>query len=170
MRPTHLTPAVLLVAGLTTLTAACEPRAQQPAEEAAVDADAILAELDSVRTAFEDAFRAGDAETMASFYSEDAVYSHPGLPPVRGRDSIQSVLERTHPPGGTLEISPTDVIVLDGDRVFEYGIGTVTFTPERADEPVEIASTYTALIQRTPAGWRLHREALSANAPMPGEQ
>ncbi len=154
-------------------TAACQPQTAQQTEGTAVDTAAILAELDSMRSAFEEHFAAGDAEAMAAFYAEDAIYSHPGLPAVQGRDSIRAVISRTHPPGGTIEIQPTDVMVLGPDLVYEFGTGRVSFTPPEADEPVTMESTYSALLRRTADGWRLAREALSANAPPPtagGEQ
>lgn len=148
-------------------TAACQPQTAQQTEEAAVDTAAIHAELDSIRSAFEEHFAAGDADAMAALYAEDAIYSHPGLPAVQGRDSIRAVISRTHPPGGTIEIQPTDVMVLGPDVVYEFGTGTVSFTPPDAEEAVTMESTYSALLRRTADGWRLAREALSANSPPP---
>jgi uncharacterized protein (TIGR02246 family) len=148
-------------------TAACQPQAAQQAEGTAVDTAAILAELDSIRAAFQEHFAAGDAEAMAALYAEDAIYSHPGLPTVQGRDSIRAVHARNHPPGGTLEIQPIDVVVLGPDVVYEFGTGTVSFTPPDAEEAVTMESSYSALIRRTADGWRIVREALSANSPPP---
>lgn len=148
-------------------SAACQPQAAQQAGDTAVDTAAILAEMDSMRSAFQEHFAAGDAEAMAAIYAEDAIYSHPGLPAVQGRDSIRAVISRTHPPGGTLEIRPTDVMVLGPDVVYEFGTGRVSFTPPEADEPVTTESTYSALFRRTADGWRVVREALSASSPPP---
>ena len=147
---------------------ACEPAGQEGTlEQSALDTVAILSEFDSLRTAFEEDFAAGDVEAMAATYAEDAIYSEPGRPAVRGRDSIRALMARTHPEGASIEIEPMDVIVLGNDWVFEFGTGTVTVTPEGADRPVEIAATYSALFRRTAEGWVIHREALSSNAPPP---
>lgn len=156
------------VAGLAAILAACQPQAQQPAETAAVDTAAVRASIDSLRESFEADFAAADFAAMADYYAADALYSHPGLPTARGRDSIQAVMERTHPPEGTIEITPMDLRVLGSDWAYEYGVGTVTFTPEGAEEPVEASSTYLVVLHRTADGWKLHRESLSANGPMPG--
>ena len=156
-------------AALAATAVACQPAGQQAADDAtAVDTAAIMATFDSMRTAFEEAFAAADVEAMAALYAEDAIYSEPGRPPVHGRDSIQALLSRTHPEGATIEITPTDVMVLSNDWVYEFGTGTVSVTPEGAGEAVEMPASYSALFRRTPDGWRLYREALSSNAPPPG--
>lgn len=149
-------------------TVACQPQDQEAQQTSATDTAAVRAAIDSLRGAFESAFQAGDAEAMASFYAEDAVYSAPGEPPAEGREAIRDVIERTHPPDATIDISPSDLVVLDGERVFEFGTGTMTFTPEGAEQSVEVSSNYSLLVRNTDEGWKLWREALSSNAPPPG--
>lgn len=165
----RMEPLSVLLAGVLTLAAAgCQPEAQQRAGgEAAVDTTAILSSMDSMRSVFQEAVRAGDFQTQADVYTPDAVYSHPGLPPVQGRDSIRSVLERNTPPGASLEIEPMDLRILGPDWLYEFGTATLSFTPEGAEEAVRMGTTYLAVFHRTEAGWKIAREALSANQPPP---
>lgn len=174
---TTRTTSLLAALALSVGAAACQPPAPEgeggeaamdTAQETAVDTAAIMAELDSMRTAFEEAVAADDFEAQAAAYTRDAVYSAPGAPPVRGRDSIRAALERESPPGGaTLEIEPIDIRLLGPDWLYELGTGTLTFTPESAAEPVSMSSTYLAVFRRTDEGWRLHVESLSPDAPPP---
>lgn len=165
---TSSTMPVLLALAVSVGALACQPPAEEGGvPEAAVDTAAITATLDSMRSAFEDAVSAGDFEAQAAIYAPDAIYSHPGRPPVEGRDAIRSLLEEVTPPGATLEIEPMDFRVLGLDWLYEIGTGTFSFTPEGAEEAVQATSTYLVLFHRTEAGWLIQAEALSANEPPP---
>lgn len=89
-------------------------------------------------------------------------------PPVRGRDSIRSMLERITPPGATADIESLDTGILGPDRVYDYGTVTFTFTPEGESQSQQMTSTYFALFERTPQGWKIIREVLSLNHPPAG--
>lgn len=152
-----------------TLGLACQAQDQGRTDaQAAVDTARVLASFDSMRSAFEASVKAGDFEEQAAIYTADAVYSPPMAPPVRGRDSIRAALERTTPPGATLEINPMDTRILGPDRVYEYGTSVLSFTPRGADSAVEMSTTYFALFRRTGSGWKIEREVLGLNQPPPG--
>lgn len=161
---------VLISGTLLTAIVACEtPPAQRADEALAVDTAAIMATFkDSLPRSFEAAVQAGDFEAQASIYTEDALYSHPMAPPVRGRDSIRAFFERVTPPGATADIESIDTGILGPDRVYDFGTVTFSFTPEGADELVTMGNTYFALFERTPEGWKITREALSLNHPPHG--
>lgn len=157
---------IALLVGAT----ACQLESDRATGEViAVDTAAIMATFqDSLPRGFEAAVEAGDFEAQAALYAEDAIYSHPMLPPVRGRDSIRAVLERVTPPGATADIESMDTGILGADRVYDFGTVTFSYTPDGSDEPVSMTSTYFALFERTDEGWRITREALSLNQPPPG--
>lgn len=159
----------VFAAALLFLTAACQPPDQEVDEQAAaVDTAAILATFDSLRSSFEAAFAAGDVATMASYYDADAVLSEPGVAPLGGRDEIRSFFEENAAPeGATLEIDPTVTRVLTNDWAYEMGVGTVRFTPEGADEALEMRSSFLAVFHRTPDGWKIVNEVLGSNQPPP---
>lgn len=161
--------ALLLSAGLL----AC-----QPADEAADGEDgkakserpAASAAIDSTRAAFEQAVADRDFETQAGIYTSDAILSVTGSGVTQGRDSIRALLERTTPPGATLEIRPLESRSLGEDWRYELGTSVLTFTPEGADGEQSVESTYMVLLRQTPDGWKVHREVLSANASGTGGQ
>lgn len=161
----------VLLAATFLLTAACQQPDQQrgTSEAGSVDTSAIMATFkDSLPRGFEAAVEAGDFDAQAGIYAEDAIFSAPMAPPVRGRDSIRSMLERITPPGATANIESMDTGILGPDRVYDYGTVTFTFTPEGADQSQEMTSTYFALFERTPQGWKITREVLSLNHPPAG--
>lgn len=166
---------IAMFVGATLLigVASCQPQGtqQQEAESVAVDTAAIMATFeDSLPAGFEAAVEAGDFDAQASIYAEDAVYSHPMAPPVRGRDSIRALLERVTPPGATADIESMDTGILGPDRVYDFGTVAFSFTPEGADEPQTITNTYFALFQRTDEGWKITHESLSLNHPPSEDQ
>lgn len=162
MQIRKLMPPVLTVAVLA-VTAACQPADQQDDQQAAaVDTAAIMATFDDLRSEFEEAFSAGEAATMASQFTQDAIYAQPGAPPVTGRSEIRSSLEEEGPPeGATVSIQPTRTQVISADWAYEMGVSTVSFTPEGADQAQETSNTYLVVLHRTDDGWKLAAEALS---------
>ncbi|MFW6193576.1 MAG: YybH family protein [Gemmatimonadota bacterium] len=159
--------AAVLAASVLAVATACQPAAEQDGQQgAAVDTAAVMSALDSLRTTYEEAFAAGDVATMASTFTEDAIFSEPGAAPVTGRSTIREAMEEAPPPeGATLSLRPTETRVLTNDLVYEMGTGTVTFTPEGADEAQEMESSYLVILARTADGWKVSREVVSPNQP-----
>lgn len=165
----------VLAAGVLAFASACQPAGQDGGmeegdmqEEAGVDTAAITATFDSLRVAFETAFAEADFETMASFYAPDATASFPGTPVLSGRDAIRSALEQGHVEGARLSIESGDVRIVDADWVYEMGTGTMTFTPEGADEPQQTTSIHLAVFHRTPQGWKIVNEVIGSDTPPSG--
>lgn len=161
----------LATAGLLATMAACEPRAEQQevgqeggqAEAAAVDTASIRSALDSVRSAFAEAFTAGEISSVSALLHPEVIYSPAGAPPIRGRDSVIAYDQRNFPPGATLEIEPIDTRIIDDEWVFEIGTTTVSFTPEGAEEATSMESTYLVVLRNTGDGWKLYREVAGSN-------
>ena len=164
--------AVAAVVVVAVASAACQSQDEAGGSGAeagtAVDTAAVMAAFDSMRSGFEELVAAGDFDAQAAVYTSDAVYSPPMAPPARGRDSIRAALERTTPPGATLDIQPMEIRMLGPDWAYEYGTSTLSFTPRGAEQPVSMNSTYFALFRRTADGWRIAREVLNLNQPPPG--
>lgn len=150
----------LLAVGLV----ACQSQGQEGGQEA-VDKEQVIASLDSAElgSVFVKGVEEGDFDAQASIYAEDAIYSHPTAPPVRGRDSIRAVLKQMTPSGATADIQTIDRRAVGPDAAYSYGTVTYSYTPEGAGQPQEMTSTYLALFQRTEEGWKITREALSSN-------
>lgn len=173
--PRHLSLALLIVVAATSLTACQEqpeplPDQQQTAEETKVDTAAIRSSLDSLGEAVGRALDTGDPKLFAATWAEEGIMSAPGSPPIRGRDAITSAFKERPPvpPGGTLEMHPIEMRVLNAEWAYVFGVDTLTYTPEGAQEPVTETSTFLALLRKTPDGWKTYREVLSSNQPPPG--
>ena len=150
---------------------ACQPNSQQQnIERERIDTAQIQATFDSLAAGFEAAVKAGDFDAQASIYAEDAIYSHPMMNPVKGRDSIRTVLQQVTPPGATADIQPIDTRIIAPDWVYEYGTVIFTFTPEGSDQSQKVSNTYFALFMRTDKGWKITRETLSSNHPLPASK
>lgn len=156
----------LAVALTMVLFVACQSQGQ--GQQGAVDTTAIQSELDSIRTAYENAYNAGNFDAVASIVHPEMIYSPPGFSPMRGRDSITAFEREMRPPGATIDLEPIDTRVLSNNWVYEFGIGTVTFTPEGTEEQKSMESTYLAIFRKTPDGWKTYRESISSNGPPPG--
>lgn len=152
--------ASLLVLGFV----ACQPQGAQNGSQA-VDTAAVKAELDSLRSAYQEAYNAGNFEKTADLPHPEMIYSPPGRPPIRGRDSIVAYEKKTRPPGATIDLQPLETRVLGSDWVYEMGIATITFTPEGAEKSQSAESTYLAIFRKTPDGWKTYRESISSNQP-----
>lgn len=158
---------VLLLAVVTACQPAGEP-SETRAAGAAVDTAAVTTALDSVRSAFAEAYSAGEFSRVSSLLHPEVIYSPAGAPPIRGRDSVTAYDQRNFPPGATLELEPIDTRVVSDEWVYELGTSTVTFTPEGADEEISLENTYLVVLRNTPEGWQLYREVSSPDQPPPG--
>lgn len=150
--------AVAAVLALVAL-AACQPQQDGSDGRAAVDTAAVLESLDSLRSAYQQAVADRDWERLGTMVTEDALLVPPGDP---ARDSVMAASDAPFPPGATLEIDPRETRVLGPDWVYELGLGTLTWTPEGADEPRTLRDTYLVVIHRTDDGWKVHREVASS--------
>lgn len=142
---------------------ACQPQAQQAEEAAAVDTAAITASIDSLRSAYEEAFNAGEWQRLQTMVTEDALIVTPGG---AVRDSLQASPGGPYPEGATLEINSAEARIMSSDWAYDMGTGTMTWTPEGAEEARSLSDTYLVLLRRTADGWKVHREVASSR-PLP---
>ncbi len=122
------------------------------AEVAAKDA------IENQAAAFEQAFNAGDAEKVASFYTEDAAVFPPGSARIDGRDAIRDFWAGAIETGiGDLDLQIVEVSE-SGDLAVD--VGTLTMTaPAEGGGRTDLAGKYIVVWQRGPDGtWRLHRD------------
>lgn len=144
---------------------ACEPQAREATAAASVDTAAILASVDSLRSAYQQAVADRDWERLGTMVTEEAIMVMPGT---AAWDSLHAASEAPFPEGATLEISSTETGVLGANWAYDLGSGAVTWTPEGAEEPRTLRDTYLVLLHRTEEGWKVHREVASSR-PLPGQ-
>jgi ketosteroid isomerase-like protein len=127
---------------------------------AATDAEAAIR---AAGPGFIRAFNAGDADAVARYYSDDAVFLAPNAPIAKGmsgvRDAFRAFLTSVHP---TLSFTP-DRIVQSCDMAYEYGHYT---TQSSAGNDT---GNYLTVWRRMPNGdWKIVADSVNSSMPMPG--
>lgn len=145
---------------LTLAFAACPQEAQ--VEQEAMPADTVdhEAALDQLRTNYEQAYNAGDAETLIGLYTED--YLEYTLQATMDYAGIVAALRDTtgFPPGANLAIQPDEFMVAESGDV-AYGTGTTTFTGPGPDgAPMTANDRWLAVFRNVGGAWKLHRLAI----------
>ena len=103
--------------------------------------------------AFEAAVARGDAEGVASLYTEGGMAFPPGSPPVQGREAIAELFAgyvANGVDGVTLETREVQTM---GDYAHEMGIGRISVGGEQGDP-----FNYSVLWLKDGDQWRLHRD------------
>lgn len=148
-----------LLSALIILTGACSRGASTDAESAA------RAEIDALRTRYEQAIAAGDFTALGEVVAEDAIMVFPSGP---AHDALRAAAgEAPLPVGATIEITPIEIEIMNARWAYEFGTSVVTYTPEGRAEPVVLRDTYLILFRNDGGGWRAYREVASANPPGP---
>jgi uncharacterized protein (TIGR02246 family) len=126
--------------------------------------------VDTLRSAWVDAFNAGDMATLRTLYTDDAVVMPEYQPPVTGPDAIVNMYEQmTMQATPHITLSPSETEVA-GDWAYDRGQFTMTMTP-RAEgaSPMTENGSYLVILRRQADGtWKLAREIGNSNVPPPG--
>lgn len=150
--------AVLLTVGL----AACQPSGEPSSQRATVDTAAVLASIDSMRALYEKSAAERDFKTLASMRADGAITVGPGGPKW---NSFMAASEKLLPPGTQLDIKPIEAGVLSKEWAYDFGVTTVTYTPDGASEPRTLHTTSLLLFRKTKDGWKMYREVASPALP-----
>lgn len=156
---TGLCLAVLLLAGGLV---ACQSPDEPTSQPAAVDTAAVLAAVDSMRTLFETSANAGDFKRLRGMMANGAVVVGPGGPEW---NSLHEASEGPWPPGSKFELTPIETGVLGPEWAYDFGVTTVTYTPDGASEPQTLRHTGLVLFHKTDEGWKMYREVASPALP-----
>ncbi|HEY6572263.1 MAG TPA: DUF4440 domain-containing protein [Candidatus Eisenbacteria bacterium] len=125
------------------------------------DPAAVRAAIGTVDRDFMAAFEARDGNRLGLLYTEDAKLMPPNAEPALGREAIVKAWE------SFFEL-PIPILRLEADEI--HGAGDVVTSEGRyalvgtGGETVE-AGKYLVVWKRTEAGWRVHRDMWSSNAP-----
>ena len=107
------------------------------------------------------AMQAGDAATLATYFTEDAFFKLPGQPPVKGRKAIQEVHEQMIANGTGIRPITGEVQVYD-DHVLE--LGSVDMLGK--DGAVMGRAYYLTQWVKVDGEWKIHWDVVSG---MPAE-
>lgn len=157
MKPTKVALALTLVPVLG-LLACSQGERQEGMEMGAVDMEALTAEMTQLEADWKQAYEAGDAATLASLYTADAIYMAPYMGAIRGRAAIQTRLAETlgAMTSRQITIERSDAGA-NGDLA--YGIGTYNLQMglEGMDEPLSDNGKYVTIAKRDEDGsWKIY--------------
>lgn len=157
-RPELCLALLLLAGGLV----ACQPSGEPSAQRATVDTAEVLATVDSIRALFETSINAGDFKRLRDMRANGAIGVGPGGPEW---NSLKEASEGPLPPGAQFDIKSIEDGVLGTEWAYDFGVTTVTYTPDGASEPRTLRHTSLVLFRKTDDGWKLYREVASPALP-----
>ena len=128
--------------------------------------NAVRAEIDKLRSAYESAVATGRVEAMLPLLADGAVMVHPGAPDWKAMEAAAS--GAAFPPGARIVIHPIEVVALSDDWAYEFGTSTTTYTPQGSKEVAQLRDTYLILFRKTTGGWKAYREVASSSPPPGG--
>lgn len=147
--------AAILAAGLISL-AGCQK---------AVDTAAVSDEIKRGVRDWVAAYSAGDADTIAAKYSEDAVVMAPGAPAAVGREAIREFIAQdsagAKAAGVTLVISDGDEVGVMGDLAWHSGAYTVNDATGAAVD----SGNYVEVQQNIDGKWMIIRDIWNSDRP-----
>ena len=133
--------------------------------EAAMDMAQVRQAIEAANTKFGEAVRAGDAATLASYYTEDARLLPPNSEMIEGRASVEAYW------AGGFQMGIKDVVLTTvdvmgmGDLVCEIGTAKISVQPEGMDALEDMAK-YLVIWKKGDDGmWRLHVDIWNSSLP-----
>ena len=131
------------------------------------DAAAIGAALAELAETIKTAYRTNDSDMYLSAFTDDAIVSMPGTPPMGGHEALKAMFESRPqlPPGATFEVDPKELEVVNGEWAYAFGTDTLTIPAAAGESPHVETITFMVLIRKTENGWKTFREVLSPDQP-----
>lgn len=147
---------------------ACAEQAEQEGaaiEMAAMDMEALGAEISQIEAAWKNGYEAGDAAAVAGLYTEDALYLAPYTGATRGRAALQAQLAESMGMMSSrqITINRTDQGV-SGD--LSHGIGTYSVGMTMGGAPMTDSGKYLKLAKRGPdRSWKIYAHIWNTSQP-----
>ena len=117
-------------------------------EDVAADVEAIT----NMSKARAEAFSNGDAKTIASYFSEDAILMAPGKPPMKGPEKVEAYYQGIFDEYETELKSFYDEVKVSGDLAYGRGTAEVTLRPKNSDTVITSVSKYLNILQKQSNG------------------
>ena len=116
---------------------------------------------------FSEKVRSGDAEGLASLYTEDTLLLPPNSVRVIGHKGTKEFWGSAFRDMGIKDASlKTEELVGSGDTYTEIGNYTLMLRPTE-QEAVEDKGKYVVIWKQTDDGWKLHRDIWNSDHPAP---
>ncbi len=133
--------------------------------ETAISADIEAIEAMSEQAA--EAWEAGDLNTFAEFFTDDAIWMPPGVAPIHGKDALRAWLEQEWTGFAVLELSmPSEEIVVIDDWAFQRHINGWVEIDEVGGETTQYYFKGIWILRRQEDGsWKIARYIFNENVP-----
>ncbi len=128
---------------------------------AAAAAGEPRAHIDETLVKFVAAYNAGDAATVASFYTENAVLLTPGGERVDGRAAIQAFWQGAIDSGMKIDDLHAVEVEARGNMAGEMGVFTLIVPGDAG--PTKVGGKYIVIWMRSGQTWQLHRDIWNTN-------
>lgn len=122
-----------------------------------------------IRTAtarFQDAFNRNDWNSVASYYTDDAVMLLPNTDAQKGRAAIRAGLTSMAGMSPNLHIMP-ERIVQSGDLAYETGTYTMAMTPSGGTTMNDRGKYLTVWRRQTNGDWKIVADMINTSMPAP---
>ena len=159
------TRSLMAVVASLAVIAAC-----QPAAETAEQAEARMAsEAAAARTAIEASnarfvthFNAGQGDSVAAHYTEDARVMAPNVPVASGRQAIAAAMGAM---GGATLVLTTESVDANGSLAVERGTYKITLTPPGATAPITDTGKYLVHWRKVGDNWMMANDIWNSDLP-----
>ncbi len=158
--------------GLLALAACAQPAPETTETETAVvqDTEAAEAAIRALVDEFLAGFNAGDAESLASQYAEDAVQMAPDGPPTEGPEAIVRSIAEFMAGYTATQTATVDEVSVHGDIAFARGSWNVRQTPVAGgEEEVRNGKWLTICQQQADGSWQVWRWIWNQESASMGE-
>ncbi len=138
---------------------ACAPAAEEAVVE---DPDTTEADVAAIEGLFDELVRvavAGDAEALAAFFADDAIFMAPNAPNVVGIEALRASFESAFAERSFDAIDwVSEETEVAGDWAYNRGSYTETTTPAGSEESMTSTLKYMMVLQRQADGsWKIAR-------------
>lgn len=128
------------------------------------DKEAITA----VSSARAKAFNEGNAEVIASHFTEDAILMAPGKPASSGKEAVRTYYQAIFDEYKTELDSYYEEVEVSGDLAYGRGEAVVRLTPHKGGSSTVAKSKYLNILRRQPDGsWKTTHDIWNSNDALP---
>lgn len=155
-----------LCASALLVVLACSPPAESPSNQESTRAEDESA-IRALRQAFNEAQRAGDADRVAAFYTDDAVVLGPDAPSTSGLDAIRAGSAEFYGSYEWNSSEPIEDLEVQGDWAFTRTTWSSTQTDKSTGATVDISGKAVHIYRRQPDGtWKIAIDIYNSDAPV----
>ncbi|WP_162415459.1 YybH family protein [Cyclobacterium roseum] len=123
-----------------------------------------IREIKAMSQARADAFNAGDAAAIATYFTTDAVLMAPNTPKKIGPEAVEAYYQEIFDNYRTGLESGYDAVRVDGDLAFGRGFAKVTLFSKTTGDTTYATSKYLNILERQPDGsWKTTHDIWNAN-------